>query len=254
MGTAVGSKSGTSEEIGQELSESDRILNFCNLAERDNQIVELRNELNKIKTKAELQHTKNVEVPQAKIASLRAEHYSVPHGYPDCRVQMKQLCRLGRLRLMQQLVISLPKPQGSPWALNPGVSLGPPDAPEMEKRQIAFLNGLARIMALRNTPLPPALTGVEMPTYDLAKTLWKILEPAAVGVFRSLRLVLWHPLFTIFRGPPDFPDSLLLIRQVFKPQRPVEEPDSMPVEGNRIWSDGPLKGTSQVDQLPLDNL
>jgi SWI/SNF chromatin-remodeling complex subunit SWI1 len=54
----------------------------------------------------------------------------------------------------------------------------------IKQRQAGFLNGLARIMAQRNTPLPPALTGMDTPTYDPNTSQWKMVEPAEVGAFR----------------------------------------------------------------------
>lgn len=51
-------------------------------------------------------------------------------------------------------------------------------------RQQGFLQSLARIMAGRNTPLPPSITGVQVP-YDPATSPWKGLEPASeIGGFR----------------------------------------------------------------------
>ncbi|KAJ7786105.1 hypothetical protein B0H16DRAFT_1489168 [Mycena metata] len=60
----------------------------------------------------------------------------------------------------------------------------PAQAGSIKQRQAGFLNGLARIMISRNTPLPPALTGIDTPSYDPASTHWKVLEPVEVGVFR----------------------------------------------------------------------
>ncbi|KAJ6627124.1 hypothetical protein B0H10DRAFT_1995535 [Mycena sp. CBHHK59/15] len=94
---------------------------------------------------------------------------------------------------------SLPNPQGLPQGPNPGMSASfldpamahsnaaarPGQSTSLKQRQLGFLNGLARIMASRNTPLPPALTGVETPTYDPNATQWKMLEPSAeIGAFR----------------------------------------------------------------------
>ncbi|KAJ7107628.1 hypothetical protein C8R43DRAFT_1243642 [Mycena crocata] len=67
---------------------------------------------------------------------------------------------------------------------NPAARNHPSQSASIKQRQVGFLNGLARIMASRNTPLPPALTGIETPTYDPNTTQWKILEPADVGAFR----------------------------------------------------------------------
>ncbi|KAJ7042444.1 hypothetical protein C8F04DRAFT_1075940 [Mycena alexandri] len=60
----------------------------------------------------------------------------------------------------------------------------PAQVGSIKQRQAGFLNGLARIMVSRNTPLPPSLTGMETPSYDPASTHWKVLEPVEVGVFR----------------------------------------------------------------------
>ncbi|KAJ7706389.1 hypothetical protein B0H17DRAFT_1126052 [Mycena rosella] len=94
---------------------------------------------------------------------------------------------------------SLPNNQGLPQAPNPGMNASfldpamahsnatvrnPNPSASIKQRQVGFLNGLARIMASRNTPLPPALTGIETPTYDPAATQWKIIEPGEVGAFR----------------------------------------------------------------------
>ena len=40
-------------------------------------------------------------------------------------------------------------------------------------------------MSKRNTPLPPALTGVPIPDYDHTNSPWKLIEPSSeVGSFR----------------------------------------------------------------------
>lgn len=56
----------------------------------------------------------------------------------------------------------------------------------LRQRQHGFLNGLANVMAKRNTPLPPALTGIPTPNYDPNTTVWKMIEPSPteVGSFR----------------------------------------------------------------------
>ncbi|KAJ7139928.1 hypothetical protein C8R44DRAFT_765813 [Mycena epipterygia] len=92
-----------------------------------------------------------------------------------------------------------PNAQGLPQASNPGMNpsfldpamahsnaaaRNPGQSASIKQRQVGFLNGLARIMASRNTPLPPALTGIETPTYDPNATQWRMLEPADVGAFR----------------------------------------------------------------------
>ncbi|KAJ7071219.1 hypothetical protein C8F01DRAFT_1109570 [Mycena amicta] len=56
--------------------------------------------------------------------------------------------------------------------------------PAPRARQTGFLNGLARIMQSRGSPLPPALTGVDTPSFDPVTTTWKSLEIADVGVVR----------------------------------------------------------------------
>ncbi|KAF8633935.1 hypothetical protein AX15_001119 [Amanita polypyramis BW_CC] len=57
-------------------------------------------------------------------------------------------------------------------------------AVQIRQRQQAFLNGLANVMAKRNTPLPPALTGVQT-DYDPTNSPWKLIEPSSeVGSFR----------------------------------------------------------------------
>ncbi|KAF7339818.1 hypothetical protein MVEN_01898300 [Mycena venus] len=93
---------------------------------------------------------------------------------------------------------SLPNTQSLPQPSNPGMNpfldpamahanataRNPNQAVSIKQRQAGFLNGLARIMAQRNTPLPPALTGVDTPTYDPNSSQWKMVEPAEVGAFR----------------------------------------------------------------------
>ncbi|KAJ7630741.1 hypothetical protein FB45DRAFT_916453 [Roridomyces roridus] len=86
------------------------------------------------------------------------------------------------------------------------LSMNPQHPSSLKQRQYGFLNGLARIMVGRNTPLPPALTGVDTPSYDPANTQWKILEPAEVGAFRlagrDIELFkLWGIVFQAGGGP-----------------------------------------------------
>ncbi|KAF8640437.1 hypothetical protein AX17_000102 [Amanita inopinata Kibby_2008] len=58
-------------------------------------------------------------------------------------------------------------------------------AMQLRQRQQVFLNGLANVMAKRNTPLPPALTGMPTPDYDSTNSPWKLIEPSSeVGSFR----------------------------------------------------------------------
>ncbi|KAL9716105.1 hypothetical protein Ac2012v2_000550 [Leucoagaricus gongylophorus] len=55
----------------------------------------------------------------------------------------------------------------------------------LHHRQQSFLNGLASVMAKRNTPLPPSLTGVPSPGYDPASSPWSYIEPSSqIGSFR----------------------------------------------------------------------
>lgn len=57
----------------------------------------------------------------------------------------------------------------------------------LKQRQRNFLMGLANVMANRNTPLPPALTGIPYPpNYDPTNSPWKIIEPSQteLGSFR----------------------------------------------------------------------
>ncbi|KAF7306742.1 ARID domain-containing protein [Mycena indigotica] len=51
-------------------------------------------------------------------------------------------------------------------------------------RQHGFLVSLAGVMAKRNTPLPPALTGVQTPGYDALSSTWQMLDIPDVGVIR----------------------------------------------------------------------
>ncbi|KAJ7597179.1 hypothetical protein C8J56DRAFT_1011680 [Mycena floridula] len=69
--------------------------------------------------------------------------------------------------------------------LDPTMANARPGQQNLKNRQHGFLNALSNIMAKRNTPLPPALTGVAAPNYDPATSLFKIIEPSAeVGAFR----------------------------------------------------------------------
>lgn len=55
----------------------------------------------------------------------------------------------------------------------------------LHHRQQSFLNGLASVMAKRNTPLPPSLTGVPSPNYDPTNSPWSYIEPSPhIGSFR----------------------------------------------------------------------
>lgn len=60
-----------------------------------------------------------------------------------------------------------------------------PNARATQLRQQQFLNGLHNLMAKRNTPLPPFLTGVPVPTYDPARSPWAAIEPGSeIGSFK----------------------------------------------------------------------
>ncbi|KAK7064389.1 hypothetical protein R3P38DRAFT_2824227 [Favolaschia claudopus] len=79
-------------------------------------------------------------------------------------------------------------PQGLPHALdspmNPAARNPAQPPVSIQQRQAGFLNTLARIMAQRGTPLPPALSGTDTPSYDPNTSQWKMVEPAAIGAFR----------------------------------------------------------------------
>ena len=61
----------------------------------------------------------------------------------------------------------------------------PSSASFLKQRQQGFLQGLASLMAKRNTPLPPSLTGIPYSNYDPSNTLWSIIEPSPeAGSFR----------------------------------------------------------------------
>lgn len=88
----------------------------------------------------------------------------------------------------------LPNNHGVPQTPNSAVNasfLDPPmsqpsaHAPSLKLRQQNFLNGLASVMAKRNTPLPPNLTGVPSPNFDPNNSPWSYIEPSAeIGSFR----------------------------------------------------------------------
>jgi SWI/SNF chromatin-remodeling complex subunit SWI1 len=74
-----------------------------------------------------------------------------------------------------------------PSMSQPSVAARNPQHPStsLKQRQQGFLHGLANVMAKRGTPLPPALTGVPVPNYDPATSIWKGIEPSSeVGSFR----------------------------------------------------------------------
>lgn len=62
--------------------------------------------------------------------------------------------------------------------MNPMMSSQNMNAQSYKMRQQSFLGGVARIMFNRNTPLPPSITGVQVP-FDPATSPWKGLEPAS---------------------------------------------------------------------------
>jgi SWI/SNF chromatin-remodeling complex subunit SWI1 len=69
---------------------------------------------------------------------------------------------------------------------NMGANRQQPPAATLQHRQRNFLNGLTTVMSARNTPLPPALTGVPNAQYDPNTSPWKALEPSPteIGAFR----------------------------------------------------------------------
>ncbi len=73
-----------------------------------------------------------------------------------------------------------------PTMAQPSAARNPTQAAlQLRQRQQVFLNGLANVMSKRNTPLPPALTGLPTPDYDHTNSPWKLIEPSSeVGSFR----------------------------------------------------------------------
>jgi SWI/SNF chromatin-remodeling complex subunit SWI1 len=62
----------------------------------------------------------------------------------------------------------------------PNLSAGNPQL-QMHQKRRQFLHGLGTLMAQRNTPLPPGLTGVPYPqNYDPNNSPWKMLEVSPV--------------------------------------------------------------------------
>jgi SWI/SNF chromatin-remodeling complex subunit SWI1 len=53
--------------------------------------------------------------------------------------------------------------------------------PQHKTKQRQFLVGLANIHLARKDPLPPALTGVPLPGFDISQSTWKSLESSEVG-------------------------------------------------------------------------
>lgn len=69
--------------------------------------------------------------------------------------------------------------------LDPPMSQPSAQAASFKQRQHSFLTGLANVMAKRNTPLPPSLTGIPSPNYDPNTSPWSYIEPSAeIGSFR----------------------------------------------------------------------
>ncbi|KAI5121328.1 hypothetical protein M0805_003795 [Coniferiporia weirii] len=69
-------------------------------------------------------------------------------------------------------------PQPVPLAAHrPQQQPGQPLVPQ-KSRQLNFLQGLAKMMIMRNVPLPSSITGIDAP-YDPASSPWKNIEPAS---------------------------------------------------------------------------
>lgn len=69
--------------------------------------------------------------------------------------------------------------------LDTAMTARPGNPPNFKQRQTGFLNYVAHVMIKRNSPLPPALTGVQAPTYDPNTSPFKVIEPSqSVGAFR----------------------------------------------------------------------
>jgi SWI/SNF chromatin-remodeling complex subunit SWI1 len=78
----------------------------------------------------------------------------------------------------------MPNSALNPSLLEPSMSQNP-NARTTQLRQQQFLNGLHNLMAKRNTPLPPFLTGVPVPNYDQARSPWAAIEPGSeIGSFK----------------------------------------------------------------------
>lgn len=88
----------------------------------------------------------------------------------------------------------LPNNHGVPQTPNSAVNASFLDPPmsqpsaqiaSLKQRQQGFLTGLANVMARRNTPLPPSLTGIPSPNYDPNTSPWSYIEPSSeIGSFR----------------------------------------------------------------------
>lgn len=97
------------------------------------------------------------------------------HPHLTIRIYTSQLLQPGAF--VDNQAMSMPRPTPPTGPANPSV----------KQRQRNFLTGLANMMASRNTPLPPALTGVPYPpNYDQSKPHWQGIETSQteVGVFR----------------------------------------------------------------------
>lgn len=119
----------------------------------------------------------------------------------------------------------LPSNHGIPQTPNSAVNasfLDPPmsqpsaQAASFKQRQHGFLTGLANVMAKRNTPLPPSLTGIPSPNYDPNTSPWSYIEPSAeigsfrlanqdVNLFKLWGLVMQHGGAQVVRGIPFSP-------------------------------------------------
>lgn len=107
------------------------------------------------------------------------------HAFPDSQLPHNFMNVSPHLpaRALRRLVTHLP-PITQPNLTQPSTA---PMAEVMRQRKRGFLNGLANVMMQRNTPLPPALTGVPLPaTFDPAAIPWKSLEinPNDVGIIK----------------------------------------------------------------------
>lgn len=85
---------------------------------------------------------------------------------------------------------STPSSTVNPPFLDPAMSHSTParthnQGTSLKQRQQSFLHGLHSIMAKRNTPLPPSLTGIASANYDPSTSPWSMIESSGeVGSFR----------------------------------------------------------------------
>ncbi|KAG6901910.1 hypothetical protein C0995_006748 [Termitomyces sp. Mi166 len=93
----------------------------------------------------------------------------------------------------QQTTFQMPNshpPSTSPSLMDPMSqsiprTVPPTNGTNFVQRRQSFLNGLANVMASMGTPLPPALTGVSSPNFDLNSSKWKNLELSSeIGAIR----------------------------------------------------------------------